>query len=203
MSQLDRIEQMLSTMNDKLDTLEMEVAGLKTEMVEVKGEVAGLNKRSAMKEDLRKLELVMARQDDLLRLEGIAAKQDDLLTVIDVLGRGTEEVAVTAQLRTDAGYVALESLFKGLEDRLHHTKLELGQYAENGLKEVHANLQTVHRLVEEQTESLNQMKREMEQRFSQMSDIMRSWVYKQNLLDNELKMLKEMVEKISGDFEQK
>jgi chromosome segregation ATPase len=193
MSQLDRIEQMLLSMNERLIELEKRSKRLENGM--------------AKQEALQNLERNLT--DRLIHLEEAAAKQEDLLTAIDVLNEVTEEVAATAQMRTDAGYVTLESLFKGLEDRLANTKLELGQYAEKGFQEIGSILDHVYKLAEEQAEALsqmreeqNQVKKDMDQRFSQLSDIMRSWVYKQNLLDHELKRLKEKVDKISGDFEQ-
>jgi hypothetical protein len=140
-------------------------------------------------------------------LENLATKQDleKLATHEDVMrvAETLEHIAVTSATKvedkSEAGYVTLESLFKGLEDRLATTKLELGQYTEKGFQEVGSILQSVYQLAEEQTKALSQMRKDMDQRFSQMSDIMRSWVYKQSLVDNELKKLKEQVEKLSGE----
>jgi hypothetical protein len=214
MSQLDRIEQMLlslqsemSSMNQRLANLEETTTRLDERTARLEEKTDRLEKTTArLDERTARLEKTTAKQEDLLRLEEVTAKQEDLLTAIDVLSEVTEEVATTAETRTNAGYVTLESLFKGLEDRLANTKLELGQYAEKGFQEIGSILHNVYQLAEQQTEALNRMKEEqtkdMNQRFSQLSDIMRSWVYKQNLLDNELKRLKEQVDKISGDFEQ-
>jgi hypothetical protein len=214
MSQLDRIEQMLLSLQSEMSTVKSELSTMNQRMANLEETTARLEektdrleeKTTRLEEKTDKLEKTTAKQEDLLRLEEVTAKQEDLLTAIDVLSEVTEEVATTAETRTDAGYVTLESLFKGLEDRLANTKLELGQYAEKGFQEIGSILHNVYQLAEQQTEALNRMKEEqtkdMNQRFSQLSDIMRSWVYKQNLLDNELKRLKEQVDKISGDFEQ-
>ncbi|MGA9175517.1 MAG: hypothetical protein WBZ33_16295, partial [Thermoactinomyces sp.] len=139
MSQLDRIEQMLLSMNERLIELEKRSKRLENGM--------------AKQEALQNLERNLT--DRLIHLEEAAAKQEDLLTAIDVLNEVTEEVAATAQMRTDAGYVTLESLFKGLEDRLANTKLELGQYAEKGFQEIGSILDHVYKLAEEQAEALS------------------------------------------------
>lgn len=218
MSQLDRIEQMLLSLQTELGTVKSELSTVRSELSTMNQRMANLEETTArleektdrleekttrLEEKTDKLEETMAKQEDLLRLEKVTAKQEDLLTAIDVLSQVTEEVAATAKNRTDAGYVTLESLFKGLEDRLANAKLELGQYAEKGFQEIGSILHNVYQLAEQQTEALSRLKeeqtRDMNQRFSQLSDIMRSWVYKQNLLDDELKRLKEKVEKISGD----
>jgi hypothetical protein len=203
MSQLNRIEQMLTDMHVKLQKLESKTAK-REDLEPLEKKIAHLQEVTVKREDLKPLEEkiahlqeVAAKQEDLLRLEEAMAKHEDLMRVAETLEYIAEESAAAVENKSEAGYVALESLFKGLENRLAAAKHELENRSRQGFDEVNNVLDTIFQLCVEQTEALNQMKIETNARFNTLSDIMRSWVYKQNLLDDELKKLKEQVEKLS------
>lgn len=159
------------------------------------------------------------------RLESIEGKIEQLPTreefqslgrTTDEIASGLEEKAVKIQHyafqvedKAESGYLVLESLFQGMEDRvaniIRESEERMAKQMNQGFEQMGNILQQVLELNQKQDERITQLEDRVKDRFHQvteqisaLSDITRAWIYKGNLIEKEVQELKK---KMSGDNE--
>jgi hypothetical protein len=140
-----------------------------------------------MSDQLNRIEKMLLEMKETLatkkELAALNEKLDKLPTREEFksLGETTDLIAVGLEDKTEASHTILKSHF----DYLYQEMQELKQHMDQRFDKMEAVI-------------LEGFKQTVD-RFSQVSDIMRSWVYKQNLVDKELQELKKKIEKLSGE----
>jgi chromosome segregation ATPase len=132
---------------------------------------------------------------------------DALIHVQEVAASSLEEKTYQVGDQAESGYVVLESLFKGLEDRVVNLIQESEQRLTQRMDRMDENilqmgqvLEMVATLNQKQDERLSRLEESvsrleesvsrMEESISGLTDITRAWIYKGNLIEKEVQELK-------------
>jgi uncharacterized protein (DUF885 family) len=118
---------------------------------------------------------------------------DALIHVQEVAAASLQEKTYQVGDQAESGYVVLESLFKGLEDRVATMIQESEQRIMTQMEQMGKVLEMVAALNLKQDERLSRLDESvsrMEESISGLTDITRAWIYKGNLIEKELQELK-------------
>ncbi|MFC7441416.1 hypothetical protein [Laceyella putida] len=143
------------------------------------------------------------------KLEHIPTKEDleAVIHVQEVAAASLQEKTHQVDDKSESGYVVLESLFKGMEnrvaamiqeseqrltERMDHLDERVDRIDQNVLQ-MGKVLEMVAQLNQKQDERLTHLEVKMDQMVDQISaltDITRAWIYKGNLIEKEVQELK-------------
>ncbi|PRZ17230.1 hypothetical protein CLV36_101331 [Laceyella sediminis] len=129
------------------------------------------------------------------KIEQLPTKEDleSVIHVQEVAAASLQEKTYQVGDQAESGYVVLESLFKGLEDRVATMIQESEQRIITQMEQMGKVLEMVATLNQKQDERLSRLDESisrMEESISGLTDITRAWIYKGNLIEKEVQELK-------------
>jgi hypothetical protein len=129
------------------------------------------------------------------KIEQLPTNEDleSVIHVQEVAAASLQEKTYQVGDQAESGYVVLESLFKGLEDRVATMIQESEQRIMTQMEQMGKVLEMVATLNQKQDERLSRLDESisrMEESISGLTDITRAWIYKGNLIEKEVQELK-------------